>query len=290
MMSPKIAETKGYPPMTALITCLWILAGICALTWVLSLITKEYSWVDRIWSIIPLVYVWVFAGFAGFTDVRLNVIAVIVTLWGARLTFNFARKGGYAPGGEDYRWEILRQRITGWKWQVFNLFFIVIFQNVLLFLITLPAFTSYENRQTPFGVFDVIVTVAFLGLLLMETVADQQQWNFHQWKKSEVAAGRTPKPGFLTTGLFASSRHPNFFAEQAQWWVLFFFGAAAGESILQWTIVGPVLLTVLFIGSYRFAEEISSAKYPDYALYQKRVSPLIPWFPRRAEDAKTAKA
>ena len=72
--------------------------------------------------------------------------------------------------------------------------------------------------------------------------------------------------------------------------MLFFFGAAAAESILQWTIVGPVLLTVLFIGSYRFAEEISSAKYPDYALYQKRVSPLIPWFPRRAEDAKTAKA
>ena len=276
--------------MNALITCLWILAGICALTWILSLITKEYSWVDRIWSVIPLVYVWVFAGYAGFTDVRLNVIAVIVTLWGARLTFNFARKGGYAPGGEDYRWVILRERITGAKWQVFNLLFIVIFQNVLLFLITLPSFVAYENQATAFGAWDVVVTVAFLAFLIYETVADQQQWNFHQWKKNETAAGRKPQPGFLTTGLFASSRHPNFFAEQAQWWVLFFFSVTAAGSIFQWVIVGPVVLTALFIGSYRFAEEISSSKYPDYALYQQRVSPLIPWFPRRGDEPETVRA
>ena len=37
----------------------------------------------------------------------------LVTLWGARLTFNFARKGGYAPGGEDYRWAVLRARMNG---------------------------------------------------------------------------------------------------------------------------------------------------------------------------------
>ena len=60
-----------------------------------SLITKDNSWVDRLWSIVPVVYVWVFAIAAGLTDVRLDVMAGLVTLWGARLTFNFARKGGY---------------------------------------------------------------------------------------------------------------------------------------------------------------------------------------------------
>lgn len=267
--------------MSALITCLWVLLAVCIATWVLSLITKEYSWVDRIWSIIPLVYVWIFAGFSGFTDVRLMVMAILVTLWGARLTFNFIRKGGYAPGGEDYRWEILREQITGWKWPVFNLFFIVIFQNVLLFLITLPALTALEHTATTFGVWDVVVAVCFLGFLLMETVADQQQWNFHKWKAAERAAGRTPHPGFLDRGLFGISRHPNFFSEQAQWWVLFFFGVVAAQSLLQWTVIGAVLLTVLFIGSTRFAEAISSSKYPEYTDYKRRVSMLIPWFPRR---------
>lgn len=42
------------------------------------------------------------AGFASFADPRLNLMAVLVTLWGARLTYNFARKGGYT-GMEDYR-------------------------------------------------------------------------------------------------------------------------------------------------------------------------------------------
>jgi steroid 5-alpha reductase family enzyme len=93
----------------------------------------------------------------------------------------------------------------------------------------------------------------------------------------------------LTTGLFKFSRHPNFFSEQAQWWVFFLFGAVAAGSLLEWTVVGAFLLTALFIGSTRFTEEISVSKYPDYVEYQRRTSALIPWFPRNPEDA-TAKA
>lgn len=61
--------------------------------WVASLITGDTSWVDRIWSIAPVIYLWVFAGFSHF-DARVTVMAVLVTAWGIRLTFNFARRGG----------------------------------------------------------------------------------------------------------------------------------------------------------------------------------------------------
>jgi steroid 5-alpha reductase family enzyme len=260
---------------------LWICAAVCVLTWVMSVITNEHSWVDRIWSIIPIVYMWVFAAGANFADARLNVLALLVTLWGARLTFNFARKGGYAKGGEDYRWEVLRQSMPRWRYELFNIFFIVIYQNALLLMITLPAWTILQSGIAPFGPVDLLLTIAFLGLLLMETVADQQQWNFHKWKNSERAAGRIPNPGFIRTGLFGISRHPNFFSEQAQWWVVFLFGAAAAGSMAQWTVVGAFLLTILFIGSTKFTEDISLSKYPDYAQYQRRVSMLIPWFPKR---------
>jgi steroid 5-alpha reductase family enzyme len=135
----------------------------------------------------------------------------------------------------------------------------------------------------------VIVAIAFVFFLVLETIADQQQWNFHKWKAAERADGREPRPGFLSTGLFKYSRHPNFFSEQAQWWVFFLFGAVAAGSILQWTVVGAFLLTALFIGSTRFTEEITAAKYPDYVDYQRRTSALIPWFPRSTSDA-TAKA
>ena len=107
-----------------------------------------------------------------------------------------------------------------------------------------------------------------------QTVADQQQWNFHQQKK----LGKTS--GFLKTGLFSISRHPNFFAEQSQWWVIFLFSAVqVGFNAYNW--IGALVLTALFIGSTRFTEQISLSKYPDYADYQKRVSAIIPWPAKR---------
>lgn len=276
--------------MEPIIVCLWVLAGVCLATWVLSLVTGEHSWVDRIWSIVPVVYVWIFAGAAGLADARLDLLAGLVTLWGARLTFNFARKGGYAPGGEDYRWEVLRGRMSPALFQVFALLFIVIYQNVLLLLITLPAWTAFQHR-TPLNALDIVCAALFLLFLVGETVADQQQWDFHRWKKAEAAAGREPSPRFLQTGLFRFSRHPNFFCEQAQWWVVFLFGCVAAGSLLQWTVLGALLLTGLFIGSTVFTESISRSRYPEYAEYQRRVSPIVPWFPRRGgEEAVTVRS
>jgi steroid 5-alpha reductase family enzyme len=268
--------------MTGLIVVILTAAAVCAFTWIASLVTREHSWVDRLWSIAPVAYVWVFAGFAGLSDLRLNVMAILVTLWGTRLTVNFARKGGYS-GVEDYRWQVIRSRMSPRQFQVFNLLFIVLFQNAVLVLITSPALTAFENRSTPFGPWDVVVAAVFLALLVGETIADQQQWKFHEWKKGEVEAGREPSPRFLQSGLWRSSRHPNFFFEQAQWWVFFLFGALAAGSVLEWTVAGALLLTALFIGSTRFTESITKSKYPEYAYYQRSTSAVIPWPPRSAD-------
>jgi steroid 5-alpha reductase family enzyme len=219
-------------------------------------------------------------------------MAILVTLWGLRLTFNFARKGGYS-GMEDYRWAILRGRMKPWQFQIFNLLFIVLYQNALLVLITVPAYMAWLHPSA-FGVWDVVFAALFLAFLVGEFVADQQQWDFHQAKKR---AGGRLEPGFVTSGLFRVSRHPNFFFEQAQWWALYAIGATAAVGaamglwggVLNWTIVGAALLTVLFIGSTIFTESITSSKYPAYAEYQRTTSMLVPWMPRRgAERAEHA--
>lgn len=259
---------------------LFIALAACAFAWVASLLTKDTSWVDRLWSVMPVVYLWVFAGYAGLHNVRLDVMAGLVTIWGARLTFNLARKGGYS-GLEDYRWPILRARMSAWQFQLFNFFFIVIYQNFILVIISLPAYTAYEHRGTPFAVGDGLLAVIFLGFTLGETIADNQQWTFQSTKRAQIAAGDTPTSQFLQSGLFRYSRHPNYFFEVAQWWILFLMGVVAARSLLQWTVVGAVLLTVLFVGSTSFTEEITLSRYPEYAEYQRRTSPVIPWLVRR---------
>ena len=173
-------------------------------------------------------------------------------------------------------------------YQVFNFFFIVMFQNVVLVLIALPAYTAYLHRGTPFGPLDAVLTVLFLLFLTGETVADQQQWNFQAWKSAELAAGREPSPRFVQTGLWRLSRHPNFFFENAQWWTVFVFGAVAAGSVLQWTVAGVVLLLAVFIGSTNFTESITKSRYPEYAEFQKSTSAVIPWFPRRVKKPAAA--
>ena len=263
--------------MSPLLLAVFVAAAACAFAWIASLATGDTSWVDRMWSIVPVIYVWVFAAKANLDNARLDVMAALITVWGARLTFNFARKGGYS-GVEDYRWAVLRSSMRPWQFQLFNLFFVVLYQNALLVLITLPAWTAYQHRSTAFGPIDLLLTLLFLLFTIGETVADQQQWNFHQGKIAEVHAGRTPNPRFLQSGLFRFSRHPNYFFELAQWWVVFLFGAVAGRSVLEWTVIGPFLLTLLFVGSTRFTEKISLSRYPEYELFQRSTSAVVPWF------------
>jgi steroid 5-alpha reductase family enzyme len=265
--------------VSAFYVALWVAGVMTVVVWLLGLVTGDHSWVDRIWSIIPVAYVWIFAGEAGLGDARLDVIAILVTMWGARLTFNFARKGGYRKGGEDYRWAVVRSRMKPWQFQIFALLFIAAYQNALLLLISLPALTAEQHRGA-FGVPDVIAAFLFVLLLAGETVADQQQWRFQLRKKAEAAAGSAGGAGFLRTGLFRYSRHPNYFCEIAIWWVVFAFGAISAHSVAQWTVAGAVLLTLLFAGSTVLTENISASKYPDYAAYQRATPAVVPWFPR----------
>jgi steroid 5-alpha reductase family enzyme len=264
--------------MDALRVCLYVFAGVTLGTWLLSVLTREYSWVDRIWSIVPVAYLGIFAGAAGFADPRLDLMFALVALWGIRLTFNFARKGGYARGGEDYRWAVLREKLAPWQFQVFNFFFISLYQNAILLLITLPAMTVLDH-QGSFGAWDVVVAVVFAAFLVGETVADQQQWTFHQDKHAGRASTR-----FRQDGLFRYSRHPNFFFEQAQWWVIAAFGVVAAG--LTWTVLGAILLTLLFVGSTRFTESITLGRYAEYADYQRLTSAVVPWWPKRGEPVR----
>src|SRR5262245_11529440 len=135
------------PLAVAFLAC----AAVVAVCWILSVITGECSWVDRLWSIAPVGYVTWFAAQTGFADVRLVVMAALVAAWGARLTFNFARKGGYGRGGEDYRWAALRERMPRWQFAIFNLLFIAGYQNLLVLLFTLPAWAALAPGAGLFG-------------------------------------------------------------------------------------------------------------------------------------------
>jgi steroid 5-alpha reductase family enzyme len=248
-------------------------------------ITGNNSQVDKLWSILPIVYVWVAAYYGDYAP-RLVLMSVLVTIWGIRLTFNFARQGGYSKkfwtGKEDYRWSVLRAKPEfqpKWKWSLFNLFFISIYQQLLILMFTLPVIIAVQFREEPLGIWDFLIAGGMLFFVIFETVADQQQWNYQKekWRRISEKEDLTEryKKGFLDEGLWAYSRHPNYFAEQSVWVCFYLFSVIASGDWFNWSIAGCLLLLVLFQGSSNFSEEISAEKYPLYKSYQASVPRFI---------------
>ncbi|MEY2835622.1 MAG: hypothetical protein RLZZ557_1284 [Bacteroidota bacterium] len=291
ILLPVAAYFLGTPPNDTQLSILkdtaWGVGAVILFTFVVGQLTGNNSQVDKLWSIVPAPYAW-FMTWKGGMDERMVLMSVLVTIWAARLTFNFARRGGYSwkfwEGEEDYRWEVLRLR-PGFKnpfvWLLFNLFFICFYQNTLIFLFTVPVIAALANNAAPLGIFDWILAGIYVALVVMEFVADQQQYDFQTEKYRRKNAGEDLgeyADGFIQTGLWSKMRHPNYFAEQAIWVVFYLFSVAATGEWINWTIAGSVLLIILFKGSSDFSEEISAKKYPKYTDYQKRVGRFLPKF------------
>jgi steroid 5-alpha reductase family enzyme len=256
--------------------------------YVLGMFTGNHSFVDKSWSILPVYYCWQFGlaelsclGGRSSAYPRATVAACIVTVWGIRLTYNFYRKGGYSWSGEDYRWEVLRARMSPLLYHVFHVVFIAILQNILLTAITLPLAVSWHTTcvvKTPqgFNEYDAVAIIACIFCLIVEAVADQEQFDFHARKHANRLHASEKKLGFLTDGLFAYSRHPNFFAEQSFWVCFCLFASASTGELMGWWVVGSMALIALFHGSTAFTEDITGSKYPQYAAYRKKVNRLVP--------------
>jgi steroid 5-alpha reductase family enzyme len=263
-----------------------ILLVFVLLSFVVSELTQNYSQVDKLWHVMPGFYAWYFAARVGF-DARLVIMAVLVTVWGLRLAFNFGRRGGFGwpvwTGHEDYRWAILRAQPvlqSRVAWGLFNFFFISLYQHFVLFLIALPCLYATRGAGS-WNLLDVLAMLFVVVCIVVETLADQQQFEFHSEKQRLLQQGLPLEGdfsrGFCSSGLFAVARHPNFAAEQLLWFGLYLFSVAATGDWLNSSLLGALMLALLFQGSTDFTEKQSLRKYPSYLEYQARVPRFLPW-------------
>ncbi len=260
---------------------------VTAYCFVVGEITKNNSQVDKLWSLIPIYYVWHMT-YLGDFEPRMVLMSVLVSIWGIRLTYNFARRGAYTwkfwEGEEDYRWAILRAKPgfkNPWIWMLFNLLFICAYQNALIFLFTVPILSGLTEAAPSLSWIDYLLAFVFILFVVIEYIADQQQYEFQTEKYRRIAANEPLgeySHGFVKTGLWSIVRHPNYAMEQAIWVVFYLFSVVATGEWINWTMPGSLLLIILFKGSSDFSEQISAEKYPEYKDYQKKVARFIPFF------------
>ncbi len=272
------------------LTGTWFLIMLSAviLCFVVSEITQNYSQVDKLWSIMPIIYSLV--TLISFPTSRILLMTLLVTAWGLRLSYNFGRKGGYSiipwKGEEDYRWKILRENplLKGRiRFGLFNLFFISFYQQILILLFTTPLLAAAKYTGSNLNLLDLLAASLFMIFLSVEAVADNQLFRFHSRKKLGLKDGiykESLLKGFMSEGLWRYSRHPNFASEQSIWLSFYLFSIAATGKVFNWTVSGSLLLILLFAGSTIMTEKISSSKYPEYSNYRKKVPKFFPDFSR----------
>jgi steroid 5-alpha reductase family enzyme len=232
------------------------------------------SFYDPYWSVAPVVIAvyWAVAPTAvGVDIVRQLVVVLLVIWWAMRLTYNWLRRWE-GLGHEDWRYVDFRQQY-GRRYWLIDLSGIHLFPTVIVFLGCLSLYSALSSGTSAFGVLDVIATGVTAAAITIETVADQQLWRFLNGPR---------EPGtILSTGLWAYSRHPNYFGEILFWWGLFLFGLAA-DSSYWWTIVGPVAMVLMFMfASVPMIDRRSVERRPGYAAHMAKVSAIVPWFPKR---------
>jgi len=269
-------------------------------------------------------------------DERMFLVFLLQVLWSIRLSGNTVRRGFFDWTKEDYRWPIVRNKLGHLNFAILDFFFVAFGQNYLLLMTALPQYLlltatrAYHpaNPPTPVGWPDFAIAGLFVLNLTMEQIADSQQQAFQNWKHSkavkegkgarviagasrrqvEVAEGDL-KRGFLTSGLWSYSRHPNFLHEQLNFWILSLFTLratvpevvfekiwqsartsfdlrdpihivnalkAAAPHLLNYSWIAGISMSSLFFCSTLLTEAISAGKYPKYREYQRRVGMFLP--------------
>lgn len=262
---------------------------VATLCFVLGKITREYSWVDRLWPLLPIGYGFHYLNHqeeCGKVPIALRqkIMLGMMILWGCKHTFNFGRKGGFKRGGQDYRWVYIKEHYHWILVELLNFFFIAYYQLVLIQWFSAPIYFAHNG---PLNTIDYALIGVWVLLFTAEFVADQQQWNFQSAKYKLLKENgnnyeKLPSKyrlGFCVEGLWSYCRHPNFFCEISIWWVMFFF--SVNSVGLNYSGIGSALLHLLFFGSTGLTEQISSEKYPKYKIYQQTTPRLYPLPPSK---------
>jgi steroid 5-alpha reductase family enzyme len=204
---------------------------------------------------------------------------VLTTLWGLRLALHILiRNWGH---GEDRRYQAWRAQYGARFWWV-SLFTVFGLQGVLLWAISLVLQVG-QLSAIPARLLSAIparlVVLDFMGVIIwavgfiFEAVSD---WQLYRFKAVPENKGKVMKKG-----LWAYTRHPNYFGESLVWWGLFLITLATPGS--GWVVISPLLIGFLLlkVSGVTLLEKTIVDSRPEYAEYIKSTSSFIPWFPRK---------
>lgn len=233
---------------------------------------RNWALVDPCWAACVTLAAALHAALGPGDPARRGAVAALAAVWGVRHVVLLLRHRVIGRP-EEGRYVELRAR---WSPAVFLGFFLA--QGLLAALLSAP-FLLAASDPAPFpGPFDVAAAALAVVGLAGEALADAQ---LAAWKRDPAHAGRTCR-----AGLWAWSRHPNYFFELVVWTAFAVLATPAPLGALAWS--APALLGFLIVrvtGIPPSEAQALRSRGDDYRRYQREVPALVPRPPRRGGGA-----
>jgi steroid 5-alpha reductase family enzyme len=241
------------------------------LLWLVSISINNASIVDIFWGV-------GFAAIAAITFIRSDgylprkiLITSLAVIWGIRLAIHIGWRN--RGKGEDFRYKAMRKRI-GKRFRLVSLFTVFGLQGVLMWVISLPLqVAQISGAPARLTGLDFLGVAFWIVGLSFEAIGD---WQLSRFKADPSNTGRV-----MDRGLWAYTRHPNYFGDAFLWWGFFLIASATPGGL--WTVISPLLMTTLLVkvSGVALLEKTLVRTRPEYGDYVRRTSAFLPMPPRR---------
>lgn len=252
--------------MNYYLTLIVILFVYMSLWFIVSLIKKRNDVADVAWGLGFTLMAWSSFILSGDFSTRGILVGILVSIWGLRLAWHIhARNKGKI---EDYRYLAWRKE-WGKYFYIRSYLQVYILQGMFLFLIVFPVLLINKNTGGALGWLDALGVLVWLFGFYFEAVGDAQLSRFI---KNPANKGK-----LMQEGLWAYTRHPNYFGEVMQWWGIWIVALSVPSGWLG--IIGPLTITylILKVSGIPLLEK-KMQENPDFAEYKRRTSMFIPNF------------
>lgn len=243
-----------------------VLGGVLFALWIVSIMTGRVSFIDAFWGVGFVVVAWAAAIKLDELGPMQTVVLGLVTIWGLRLGIYLLRR--FLSHGEDARYESMTEGKKGISRHIFTLFIVFGLQGVLMLIISAPVLSALAQAPKQLD----ILAYAGVGIWMIGA--------FFEWvgdlQLSRFKADAANKGKVLDTGLWAWTRHPNYFGDACVWWGIWLVGHDLT------VIFAPILMTFILMkwSGVPMLEKDITERRPAYAEYIKRTSSFFPRPPK----------
>ena len=245
---------------------LCLLWGIALVLWCLSVKLKDSSIVDMFWGMFFVVSAWHFLMHVPFITKRAILITFCTTLWGLRLSgYIFVRN---FKKGEDKRYAAMRSNDPEKYWWK-SLFKIFLLQSTLASVLCLPMYLGITSVNSPLRWFEFFGLALFYFGFLWEAQAD--------WQLSQFKLNRKDKNEILNEGLWALSRHPNYFGEIILWYGFAGIVLSTPQSWMAVLAAISMNCLIIYFSGVKPLEKLMTSRESKYYDYIQSVPVLVPW-------------